>query len=146
MNHTTSRTAPGARIALRLAVGLLAFFILGGPSPGYVGGCNRQPAEPPSAAQFCIDRDIGFCERDRRSGRITIDEFATCYDTARTNCPSAQWRVGCVPSYEAIDICRDVLADVAQDATPNADLVECRETTICGGAAAGALTVEPRGI
>jgi hypothetical protein len=147
MNHTAplSTRTPRRRIALRLAVGVLGFFVLGGPSPGYVGGCNRQPADPPSPAQFCVDRDVGFCERDARAGRITADEFITCYEAAVLRCPAAQWREGCDPGYEAIDICRMALADRARDSTLNADIVECRETSICGGAA-GALIVDPDGI
>jgi len=146
MNHTIPRTVSGRRIALRFAVGLAAFFVLGGPSPGYIGGCNRQPADPPNPVQFCAYRTASGCARDLRAGRITGEVFEACYAGATPSCAASRWRDGCVPSHENIAICYEALANESRDATLNDDIVECQEGVICSGSATGALTVDPHGI
>lgn len=147
MNQTTPRTPSSlsARIALRLAVGVVAFMALGGPSPGYIGGCSRTTVAP-DAAQFCSDRRIFTCARDLRAARITPEEFMTCFETSTTFCAGRNWTEGCIPTQNVLVACISALQDESRDATLTADIVECQQQSICPGSATGALTVDPHGI
>ncbi len=145
MNQTQPRTSLLARIGLRLATGVVVFLMLGGPSPGYIGGCNRTTT-PPDPVQFCVNRTIFTCARDLGAGRITADEFSTCYDGAALSCAGRTWTGGCTPTPNVLSACLGALQDESRYATETASIVECLPQSICPGAATGALTVDPLGI
>lgn len=146
MNQTTPRTSLSTRIALRLAVGVVAFMTLGGPSPGYIGGCSRTVV-PPNLGQYCTDRRVYECVRDFDAGRITLEERLACPEEARANCVRNTWMEPCIPTQAVLNRCIAALQDGTRNATLNADIVECQRDSICPGSATGALTtVDPHGI
>ena len=130
MNRSTMRS----RVVLRLVAGALLLIGLGGPSPGYVGGCDSGPrtADP---FQFCVSKETYVCARECAVGRYTPEMCsALCgsNDAIVGRCAGFNWIPGCAPSESQTGVCIDALADSSRIGTPSNEIIECQN--LCAGA------------
>jgi hypothetical protein len=138
-----------SRIVLRLAAGLVLCAGLGGPSPGYTGGCGSNGGMVADARQFCVDKETYTCARECATGRYSpaVCE-AMCQSTQiQTRCSTFGWGA-CSPSQATTAACIQALRDTALLDTPAASITECSSTALCAGSAltSSELTSEPEGI
>lgn len=126
-----SRSVILRRVVLRLAAGALALLALGGPSPGYIGGCSGVAPSAPDAHDYCIQKNGLVCVRDVMSGRITREQFDNiCYPAITTRCGGASWGA-CVPNTAQTNACLTALNDASRFSTVDSEIVECNQATWC---------------
>jgi hypothetical protein len=120
-----------SRVALRLAVGLVAFLALGGPSPGHLGSCTGLSA-PPDPYRYCVDTRGEECRRDVSAGRINVDvEFPACVDAILPRCEGVVAWPSCVPTSAQTLACLEALRDTNRYSTPSNELPECNQASWC---------------
>lgn len=125
----TSRWTTGGRLVL--AVGL--FVMLGGPAPGSVGSCSDE-TEIADAVQFCVDRKSWSCQRRWARGELDDAERDACLVPIEDDCRGSAWGTDCIaPTTNQTEACIGALSDPGRLSTPEADLVECQRSTLCGG-------------
>lgn len=120
-----------SRVALRLAVGLVAFLALGGPSPGHIGNCSGVSSGTPDANQYCVEKAAQECRRDFMAGRTDAAAFDTCVNSIYPMCDSVITWVGCVPTSAQTRACLNILSDTTRDAIPLRDIPECQMANWC---------------
>lgn len=120
-----------ATIVLRLAVGGVAFLALGGPSPGFIGGCGSNA--PPNRYDFCIQSEYQKCAREAEAGRLDATGFAACYDGVPAYCESRRDWGTCTPTNAAVSACLSALGDTNRYPTPSNEIVECSNLCAASG-------------
>jgi hypothetical protein len=113
--------------------GTIALLALGGPTPGYVGSCSAGSPAVVDAQQFCVDRKVAECVRDRVALRTDDPQYQACMLAISSSCEGATWN-GCAPSAQIADACISALRDMTRIGTPNTMIVECYTETLCGAA------------
>jgi hypothetical protein len=135
MTHQPS--SPRARVVRRLVLGALAFVVLGGPSPGFVGSCDPSIAGSPDAYRYCTDRSGLICSRELESGRIDEAQFLACYDAIRPFCETRRNWSGCVPTAAAVEACLNALRDASRFglscSAVSCEIVECNDLCASAG-------------
>jgi len=116
-------TTPTA-IATRLALGVIVFVLLAGPTPGAVGSCGEEAVDA-RAEQFCIDKKYYTCQRENGFGRDPTCEREAIFD----NCLGHTFPAGCSPSERQTDACINALQQPS--GIPTSAIVECQEATLC---------------
>jgi hypothetical protein len=129
MKTSAQPRSPYARAARRLVLGALAFVVLGGPAPGFVGSCAPSTSDAPDAYRFCTDKQGLVCGREYESSRIDAVQFEACYNGIPALCETRRTWSDCVPSSAATEACLNALRDPARFATPSNEIVECN--TLC---------------
>ncbi len=107
---------------LVLAAGL--FLLLGGPSPGAVGGCSEED-DSADAAEFCVERKAWECARARARGEIDAAGEQTCRGRINMQCAGAQWACEVPPSTRQTDACINALSDPSRLNESSASIREC---------------------
>jgi len=123
-----------ATIAARVALGAVLILVLGGPSPGSVGGCTDDPTFA-NAEAFCIDKNEWICQR--RWARAEIDDAQrnSCLDMVPGMCLGTTWPTDCdpPPTVSQTGACIDRLRSASQVETPVSEIPECQLDFLCGG-------------
>jgi hypothetical protein len=96
------------RWLLRAIVGAFLFLMLGGPTPGDVGGCGAKN-EIASPVDHCSNTEFWKCQRDHFVGRITDPEYDMCLGRIEATCAAAAWPPGCQPTPAQSDACIQLL-------------------------------------
>lgn len=146
-----TRRPLAVRVLLRVAAGVVLVLGLGGPSPGYLGGCGSGTAGV-DPVQFCVDKEVYVCARECGTGRYTPETCTggptvECGSDAyremniRRRCAGATFLPGCSPTQAQAGACIAVLMDPGLLSTPSRDFAECN---LC--AAAPLLGPDPDGI
>lgn len=131
MTERPSNVVP--RVLLRLLAGTVALLALGGPTPGYVGSCTAGSPAVVDAQEFCVNRKVAECVRDRVAERTDDPQYQSCMLMIEGACTGITWN-GCAPSAQIADACISALRDMSRIGTANAMIVECYTETLCGAA------------
>lgn len=131
-------------VRVALAAGLV--LVLGGPTPGYIGGCSTDTAGV-DGAEFCRQFRTRLCARDRAASRIDDAQRDTCLASIPSQCTSFVFPVSCTVTQASADVCYQALVNVERLSTTcegftTCGIPECVSTTLCGGSGGGA---EPDG-
>jgi hypothetical protein len=136
VTSTTPRSQSARRVLLRLAAGVVLAMGLGGPSPGYTGGCGSSGGMVADARQFCVDKNTYTCARECATGRWDAARCdATCGPHIVPGCMSFGWTPPCAPTQSVTAACIQALRDEALIGTPVDMITECQFSTLCAGSA-----------
>jgi hypothetical protein len=113
---------------------------IGGPTPGYIRGCNVEHGQVDPVA-YCRDYEVRVCARERAAGRIDDAMHTACVAAIETQCAGRTWGVGCNPTQASTQACLLALVDIARLHLPATALPECM--TVCSGGGGG---FDPEGI
>jgi hypothetical protein len=113
------------RAVRRLVLGALAFVVLGGPAPGFVGSCAPSGDSTPDAYRYCLDSRGLVCSRELESRRIDEAQFVACYDAIAPFCDTRRTWADCIPSGASVEACLNALRDPGRFGTASTEIVEC---------------------
>jgi hypothetical protein len=119
-----------AKVLLRLVAGGIALLALGGPSPGYIGGCAGTAPGAPDARQYCTDKGGLVCMREFYSGRANLDQFNACVAQIVPMCAETSWGA-CVPNVAQTNACLVALGDSGRFAMTTPEIPECNQANWC---------------
>ena len=130
----------------RIALAIGFMLVLGGPTPGYIGGCSGG-AGAVNPGEFCRNFRTRLCARDRAAGRLDMGAHSTCVARIASECSSFTFPVGCSATQSAVDTCYGALVNgdrlgTTCDSLGSCGIGECSFGAICGGSGGGA---EPEG-
>jgi hypothetical protein len=94
----------------RILAAAFLVLMLGGPTPGNVGGCGvDSEARGVTASAHCLEKQFWQCARDEAAGRLDAMEFQLCNEAVGPGCAGAAFPFGCMPTQEQADDCYDLL-------------------------------------